>query len=130
MKTALTFTAQLSLGELVYYLLKKCLLSLFIAQEEESVRDACSLLLTAQPCIIIRGRITAVKEAILVVERIAVATCPPKDLPLLLVGAFYAYNMHYPEGCKNFYTFFEIVFLGRKKPAKKTRLSAIIAKLQ
>ena len=53
------------------------MLLLFIAQEEDSVRDACSLLLTAQPCIIIR-RITAAKEAILVVERTAVATFHPK----------------------------------------------------
>ena len=64
------------------------------------------------------------------VERTAVATFPLKDLPLILVGAFYAYNMHYPEGCNNFYTFLEVAFLGRKKTAKKTRLSAIIAKLQ
>ena len=47
---------------------------------------------------------------------------PPKELPLVLVSAFYAYNMHYTEGFTNLYTFLEVVFFNHKKPAKKTNL--------
>ncbi len=64
-----------------------------------------------------------------VVERKVITTFPPKESPLVLLGAFYAYNMHYMEGYNNLYTFFEVVFFKHKKPAKKTRLAAILAKL-
>ncbi len=84
---------------------------------------------TAHPCVIVRGPLDAIKDAALVVEKRVITTFPPKELPLVLVSAFYAYNMHYTEACTNFYTFFEVVFFKHKKPAKKTRLTAILAKL-
>ena len=98
-------------------------------QEGDSVKDAVQQVPTAQPCIVVRGRVNAIKEAVLVVEKKMVTTFPAKELPLILLGAFYAFNMHYTEGCKNLYTFFEVVFLNHTKPTKKTRLSAIIARL-
>ena len=99
-------------------------------QEGDSLRDAVKGAATAQPCVIIRGRLNSVKDAVLVVEKEAVTTFPPKQSPLILLSAFYAFNMHYTEGCKNLYSFFEVVFLKYKKPAKKTRLAAILAKLR
>lgn len=93
------------------------------------MKDAVEGVPTAQPCIVVRGTLNAIKDTVLVVERKAVTTFPPTDAPLVLLGAFYAYNMHYTEGCKNFYSFFEVVFLKCQKPAKKTRLTAILAKL-
>ncbi len=100
-------------------------------QEGESVKDAVQVVPTAQPCIVVRGGLQAIKDAVLVVERKAITTFPPKESPLVLLGAFYAYNMHYTEGRNNLplYTFFEVVFFKHKKPAKKTRLAAILAKL-
>ena len=98
-------------------------------QDGDSIQDAVKHVPTAQPCIVVRGKVNHVKEAVLVVEKKAVTTFRLKELPSILLGAFYAYNMHYTEGCKNVYSFFEVVFLNHKKPAKKTRLSAIIAKL-
>ena len=101
-------------------------------QESESVKEVLQQLPTAQPCVVVRGGFTAIKEAILVVEKDIITTFPPpppKELPLMLLSAFYAYNMHYPEGCKNLYSFLEVVLLNRKKPSKQTRLSAVIAQL-
>ena len=98
-------------------------------QEGDSIKDAVQGVPTAQPCIVVRGTLDVLKEVILVVEKKTVTTFQPKELPLILLGAFYAYNMHYTEGCKNLYSFFEVVFLDRSKPTKKTRLSAIVAKL-
>ncbi len=66
---------------------------------------------TAQPCIIVRGQlVTEFKDAVLVIEKKFVTTFDPKEAPLLLLGAFYVFNMHYTEGCINLYTFFEVVF--------------------
>ncbi len=96
-------------------------------QEGESVKEAILAVPTAQPCIIVRGQLG--EEAILVIEKKSVTTFNPKEAPLLLLGAFYTFNMHYTEGCSNFYTFFEVVFLGKQKPVKLTRLSGIIARL-
>ena len=93
------------------------------------MKDAVEGVPTAQPCIVVKGTLNAIKDTVLVVERKAVTTFPPTDTPLVLLGAFYAYNMHYTEGCKNFYSFLEVVFLKCKKPTKKTRLTAILAKL-
>ena len=101
----------------------------FVAQEGDSIMEAVEAVPTAQPCIVVRGRLDGIKDTVLVVERKAVTTFPPCEAPLLLLGAFYCYNMHYTEGCKNLYSFFEVVFLKRNKPSKKTRLTAILAKL-
>ena len=84
---------------------------------------------TAQPCLIVIGGLSSIQNALLVVEKKAVTNFPPNQALVILLGAFYAYNMHYPEGCKNIYTFFEVVFFKYKRPAKKTRLAAILAKL-
>ena len=102
---------------------------LLIFQEGGSAKDAVQRVPTAQPCIVVRGVLDSIKEAVLVVERKMVTTFPCKELPAILLGAFYVYNMHYTDGCKNLYSFFEVVFLKHTKPTKKTRLSAIIAKL-
>ncbi len=103
---------------------------LFIVQEGDSLKDAVQDVPTAQPCIIIWGSLGKVKDAVLVVERKIVSSFPPNETPLVLVGAFYAFNMHYTERCKNLYSFLEVVFFKCKLPPKKTRLSALVAKLK
>lgn len=100
-----------------------------ITQEGDCVNEAIASLPTAQPCLIVIGGLSSIQNALLVVEKKAVTNFPPNQALVILLGAFYAYNMHYPEGCKNIYTFFEVVFFKYKRPAKKTRLAAILAKL-
>ena len=52
-------------------------------------------------------------------------------MPLTLIATFYSFNMHYPQGCTNFYSFFEYHFYGKKKTKKKTRqLSSMLARIE
>ena len=71
------------------------------------MNQALAAVPTAQPCLIIRGELSNIKEAVLVVEKKAVTTFPPTQALVILLGA-------YPEDCKNMYTFFEVVFLMQK----------------
>ena len=65
---------------------------------------------TAQPCLIVRGGDGNVKDCFLIVEKKVLSKCSARLAPLALLGAFYAFNMHYTEGCANFYTLLEIFF--------------------
>lgn len=93
------------------------------------MKEAATKAPSPQPCLVVKGALHAVQEAALVVERQVIAPFPPKEAPLVLLSAFFSFNMHFTEGCTNFYTFLEVVFFKRKKPAKKTRLASIIARL-
>ena len=91
--------------------------------------EAVASVLVAQPCVIIKGKLSGdIKEAILVVEKKIVCSFPAKDTILILVSAFYVFNMHYTVGCTNLFSFFDVLFFKQNKP-KKTRLAAVIAKL-
>lgn len=48
---------------------------------------------------------------------------------LILFATFYIFNVHYPNGCDNFYFLLEIVFLKKKLVGRKPRLAAIVAEL-
>ena len=78
----------------------------------------------AQPCVVVRGSLEDVKDAFLVAEKKIICKVPPIEVPLALLATFYTFNMHYPQGCTNFYTFFECLFLGRKIPYKKADFHA------
>ncbi len=98
-------------------------------QEGVSFKETILAVPIAQPCIIVRGQLDQFEEAVLVIEKKLVTTFNPKEAQLLLLGAFYTFNMHYTKGCSNFYTFFKVVFLNKKEPSKMARLSGIIARL-
>ena len=67
---------------------------------------------TPQTCILAKGEVTgAIATAQLVVERKIVALITAKQALLLLLSSFYVFNMHYTEGCLNFYYFLETVVL-------------------
>ncbi len=60
------------------------------------------------------------EQAFLVVDKVIVCECTPiENIPLLLLSAFFCFNIHYPQGCNNFYAFMEYVFLNKnsKLPA-------------
>ncbi len=79
-----------------YNIITQQLMIFHSMQEGESVEEAILAVPTAQPCIIVQGQlVTELKEAILVIEKKFVTTFDPKEAPLLLLGAFYAFNMHY-----------------------------------
>lgn len=70
---------------------------------------------TAQPCIVVRGSLECIMDAFQVVEKKILAEVPAKELPLALLSAFYTFNMHYPQGCTNLYSFWN-VFLWANRP--------------
>lgn len=84
--------------------------------EGDSLTQALGRVPTPQPCILIKGTLQEIEDSVLVIEKNIITVFPPTDAapltdaPLVLLGAFYAYNMHYTVRCKNFYTFFEVFF--------------------
>ena len=35
----------------------------------------------------------------------------PESIPILLISAYFVFNIQYPKGCNNFFSFLEVVFL-------------------
>ena len=60
-----------------------------------------------QPMVIIIGEYRDPLQAFLVCERKIVCKIPTKDIPISLLMPYYIFNMCYPKGCNNFYTFIE-----------------------
>ena len=49
--------------------------------------------------------------AYLVVDKQVIDEVPIDNLPIVLMAAFFVYNICYPKGCSNFYSFLEISML-------------------
>ena len=64
------------------------------------------------------------------VEKNILCKIPAGEVVLGLLSAFYVLNMHYPQGCSNFYSFFEQTFMIKKPVGKKTRLASILARIE
>ena len=78
-------------------------------QESGTVETAAKGITVAQPCILIKGRLSALQETYLVVEKDILCAIPPKEAVTALMSAFYAFNIQYTPGCSNLYSFFESV---------------------
>lgn len=70
-----------------------------------------------EPYILIIGEDTESIEAYLVVDKQVIDEVSFIDIPFVLMAAFFVYNICYPKGCNNFYSFLEIVTL-RYSPEK------------
>ena len=70
-----------------------------------------------------------IKEAALFVHKNIVTTFEPKNILIVLLSAYYSYNMHYTDGCVNFYTALEVLFLKYKIDGKKARLGALVKRI-
>ena len=82
---------------------------------------------TPQPCVVVRGHLEDPKDAFLVIEKEIYSKVPLQEIPLALIAAlFFFLNVHYPQMCSNFHTFFECFFMAKKTPSKKTRLRAAV----
>lgn len=72
-----------------------------------------------------------VKDSFLVIERTPfINKVLAKDILLVLLSSFFAFNVHYPEDCCNFYSLLEVLFLNKKIPPRKPRLSALVSQLK
>ena len=83
-------------------------------QDVENVKEVIQAVPTAQSCLVIKGKLQAIEDAVLIIEKAAVTKLNTKDAPLILLGSFYTFNMYYTDGCKHFYSSFETVFFPEK----------------
>ena len=85
---------------------------------------------TTQPCVIMKGVLgEGIKEAALFVHNKIINTFEPKNILIVLLSAYYSYNMHYTDGCVNFYTVLEVLFLKQKIDGKKARIGALVQRI-
>ena len=98
-----------------------------LTQETSNIEKEAQEVPCPQPCLLVKGE--QMKELYLVIEKTVICKVPASAAPLALLSAYYCFNLHYTLGCNNLYSFFEVVFLGRKRPAKKTQLAYVLAQL-
>ena len=101
----------------------------FDLQETQSPNEAAAGVCTAQPCLV-RGSLDNVQNMFLVIEKKKLCKVPFCEAPLALLCAFDVFNLHYTDGCTNFYTLFEVLFLDKKVPTKKTKLAAFLGQIK
>ena len=67
---------------------------------------------------IIKVTLKEVKDVGISAEHTFLFKCPLVEAPMYLLEAYYSYNMKYPEGLENFYTFLEYTVLEKTPPKK------------
>lgn len=68
-------------------------------------------------------------DAYLVVDQQVVDEVPIDNLPFVLMAAFFVYNICYPKGCNNFYSFLEVSMLKYSAEKASPSVSHLLAKL-
>ena len=71
--------------------------------------------------------ITTVK--LMIEKKVVVESIPAKQALLVLLSSFYTFNMHYTEGCVNFYKALEVIFLKGKLDSKRVKLNRFLSSL-
>jgi hypothetical protein len=62
--------------------------------------------------VLISGTWSDPSQAFLVVDKhIVCEVADLLDIPYMLMAAFFVFNIHYTQGCNNFYSFMEVVTL-------------------
>ncbi len=94
-------------------------------QDDADVKDIAEANCFLQPYIVLKGT-----EAYLVTDGQVICEVDVNQIPLVLMAAFYVFNICYPVGCKNFYSLLEVIVLGNslKKvtPCVKHMYSSIV----
>ena len=68
-----------------------------------------------QPYILATGDINHHGQLFLIVDQQIVCEVEISQVPLILISAYFVYNICYIKGCNNFYSFFEYFFLKSEK---------------
>lgn len=109
-----------SVGEFNQHLLK-------IVQGCTDVREVVAENQRLEPYVAIIGEETV--EAYLVVDKHIIDKFSIIDIPFALMAAFFVYNICYPKGCNNFYTFLEIVVLKFSLEKASPSVKYLLAKI-
>ena len=80
-----------------------------------------------EPYIAVVGKET--HKAYLVVDKFVLDEVPIDNLPFVLMAAFFVYNICYPKGCNNLYSFLEISMLNYSAEKASPSVAYLLAKL-
>ena len=64
-------------------------------------------------------------QGFLVCEKSILSKFAGEDAALTLFSTYYAFNMQYPQGCSNVFSFLEVLFLNITPP-KRTKLLQVL----
>ena len=84
----------------------------------------------AAPSLVVLGQLNKIEEVFLVAESQVMCKINPKEAPLLLLGAFYTFNMAYPNGLQTMYAFLEHILLSKKPKKMSAALCNFITTLK
>lgn len=83
-----------------------------------------------EPTIVIKGSLTSIKDAYVLVQKQVVCRIPKmKEAVLILLASFYVFNMNYTKGFSNLFMFLECYIMGRAIPSDKTKVHNFLAQL-
>ena len=81
-------------------------------QGATAVTDIVSGKKQPEPYILVVGEMEQVQQVFLVTDNDIVTEIELSNVPLCLLAAYFVFNIQYPKGCKNVYTFLEVFFMG------------------
>lgn len=81
-----------------------------------------------QPFVVVRGEVRNLHDGFMCVEGKVVCEVPLDSIPYILLCVFYTFNLQYTQGCTNFYSFMEYLFLG-VTPPKRSKLQHFITSI-
>ena len=84
----------------------------------------------AAPSLVVLGQPNKIEEVFLVAESQVMCKINPKEVPLLLLGAFYTFNMAYPNRIQTMYAFLEHILLSKKPKKMSAALCNFITTLK
>ena len=71
----------------------------------------------SEPYVIVVGTFQCPQQAFIAMDKKILTEIDVNDTPLYLIAVFYVFNICYPHGCSNFYSFLEVALLGLKEPS-------------
>ena len=99
-------------------------------QASLSLTAAMSGLSQSHPSLVVKEMPGEKVEVFLVVEHMIISEIAGIEAPLLLLAAYYAYNMKYPKGLTSFFTLLEVKLCNIKPHKVPTVVSHAIIRLQ
>ena len=99
-------------------------------QETCDITDAISSKNQYEPYILLHGDYKRPVQAFLITDCRAVCEVNIHDIPLILMCAFFIYNIHYTKGCANVYLFLEHSILNITHKTLPPSVDYFLASLQ
>ena len=84
----------------------------------------------SHPCVLVKELPGEKIEVYLVCEQVIISQIAGIEAPLLLLAAYYCYNMQYPKGLSSFFTLLEVKLCGIKPSKVPNSVSNALIGLQ